>query len=78
MSERGSGAIVNVSTMVAGFGADGMALYGSTKAALDLLTKSWAAEFGPKGVRVNTIRPGPTRPSIYRWHWISLSFYSIY
>ncbi len=61
MAERGSGAIVNVSTMVADFGVAGMALYGSTKAALELLTKSWAAEFGPKGVRVNTIRPGPTR-----------------
>ena len=61
MAERGSGAIVNVSTMVAAFGVDGMALYGSTKAALDLLTKAWAAEFGPKGVRVNAIRPGPTR-----------------
>ena len=61
MAERGSGAIVNVSTMVAQFGADGMALYGSTKAALELLTKAWAAEFGPRGVRVNAISPGPTR-----------------
>jgi NAD(P)-dependent dehydrogenase (short-subunit alcohol dehydrogenase family) len=61
MAERGSGAIVNVSTMVAQFGSDGMALYGSSKAALELLTKAWAAEFGPKGVRVNAISPGPTR-----------------
>jgi NAD(P)-dependent dehydrogenase (short-subunit alcohol dehydrogenase family) len=61
MAERGAGAVVNVSTMVAQFGADGMALYGSTKAALELLTKAWAAEFGPKGVRVNAISPGPTR-----------------
>jgi NAD(P)-dependent dehydrogenase (short-subunit alcohol dehydrogenase family) len=61
MAERGHGAIVNVSTMVAQFGADGMALYGSSKAALELLTKAWAAEFGPKGVRVNAISPGPTR-----------------
>jgi NAD(P)-dependent dehydrogenase (short-subunit alcohol dehydrogenase family) len=61
MAERGSGAIVNVSTMVASFGVDGMALYGSTKAALDLMTKAWAAEFGPNGVRVNAVRPGPTR-----------------
>jgi NAD(P)-dependent dehydrogenase (short-subunit alcohol dehydrogenase family) len=61
MAERGSGAIVNVTTMVADFGADAMGLYGSTKAALTLLTKSWAAEFGPNGVRVNAISPGPTR-----------------
>jgi NAD(P)-dependent dehydrogenase (short-subunit alcohol dehydrogenase family) len=59
MAERGAGVIVNVSTMVAGFGLDGMALYGSTKAALELLTKAWAAEFGPKGVRVNAVAPGP-------------------
>lgn len=31
------------------------------KAALTLLTKSWAAEFGPNGVNVNAISPGPTR-----------------
>jgi NAD(P)-dependent dehydrogenase (short-subunit alcohol dehydrogenase family) len=59
MAERGHGAIINVSTMVAGFGLDGMALYGSTKAALNLLTKAWAAEFGPRGVRVNAVAPGP-------------------
>lgn len=61
MAERGSGAIVNVTTMVADFGTDGMGLYGSTKAALALLTKSWAAELGRKGVRVNAVSPGPTR-----------------
>ncbi len=61
MAERGHGAIVNVTTMVATFGMAGMALYGSSKAALQLLTRSWAAEFGPSGVRVNTVSPGPTR-----------------
>lgn len=61
MAARGSGAIVNVSTMVAQFGVEGMALYGSSKAAVELLTKAWAAEYGPKGVRVNAISPGPTR-----------------
>jgi len=61
MIAGGSGAIVNVSTMVANFGMPGMALYGSTKAALQLLTKSWAAEFGAQGVRVNAVSPGPTR-----------------
>jgi NAD(P)-dependent dehydrogenase (short-subunit alcohol dehydrogenase family) len=61
MAARGRGAIVNVSTMVAKFGKAGMALYGSSKAAIELLTKSWAAEFGPSGVRVNAVSPGPTR-----------------
>ncbi len=55
------GAIVKVSTMVAGFGMPGMALYSSSKAAINLLTKAWAAEFGPRGVRVNAVSPGPTR-----------------
>ncbi|MEU6366990.1 SDR family NAD(P)-dependent oxidoreductase [Streptomyces sp. NPDC046931] len=61
MAERGRGAIVNVSTVAAERGVAGMALYGSSKAALDLLTKAWAAEFGPRGVRVNGVAPGPTR-----------------
>lgn len=61
MAKNGKGAIVNVSTMVADYGAAGMSLYGSTKAALNLLTKAWAAEYGPSGVRVNTVSPGPTR-----------------
>jgi NAD(P)-dependent dehydrogenase (short-subunit alcohol dehydrogenase family) len=61
MVANGGGAIVNVTTMVAGFGMPGMSLYGSTKAALTLLTKAWAAEYGPGGVRVNAVSPGPTR-----------------
>jgi NAD(P)-dependent dehydrogenase (short-subunit alcohol dehydrogenase family) len=61
MAQRGHGVIVNVSTMVAEFGMAQMALYGSSKAALVLLTKSWAAEYGPSGVRVNAVSPGPTR-----------------
>jgi NAD(P)-dependent dehydrogenase (short-subunit alcohol dehydrogenase family) len=61
MAERGHGAIVNITTMVATFGMNGGGLYGSSKAALGLLTKSWAAEFGPAGVRVNAVSPGPTR-----------------
>ncbi|MFC1434428.1 SDR family NAD(P)-dependent oxidoreductase [Streptacidiphilus sp. N1-3] len=61
MAERGHGAIVNITTMVSEFGMAGMGLYGSSKAALMLLTKSWAAEFGPSGVRVNAVSPGPTR-----------------
>jgi NAD(P)-dependent dehydrogenase (short-subunit alcohol dehydrogenase family) len=61
MAARGQGAIVNVLSMAAELGMPRMALYGSTKAALGLLTKAWAAEFGPSGVRVNAVSPGPTR-----------------
>ncbi|MCP9999383.1 SDR family oxidoreductase [Streptomyces werraensis] len=61
MAERGHGSIINLSTMVADFGMAGMALYGSSKAAVNLLTKSWAAEYGPRGVRVNAVGVGPTR-----------------
>ena len=61
MAKRGKGAIVNISTMAADYGAPGMSLYGSSKAAINLLTKTWAAEYGPKGVRVNAVSPGPTR-----------------
>jgi NAD(P)-dependent dehydrogenase (short-subunit alcohol dehydrogenase family) len=61
MAARGHGVIINVSTMVAEFGMAQMAMYGSSKAALVLLTKSWAAEYGPAGVRVNAVSPGPTR-----------------
>jgi NAD(P)-dependent dehydrogenase (short-subunit alcohol dehydrogenase family) len=61
MANRGKGAIVNISTMVADYGAAGTSLYGSSKAAMNLLTKEWAAEYGPSGVRVNAVSPGPTR-----------------
>jgi NAD(P)-dependent dehydrogenase (short-subunit alcohol dehydrogenase family) len=61
MAERGWGSTVNVSTMVASFGQAGRALYGASRAALELLTKSWAAEYGARGVRVNAVAPGPTR-----------------
>ena len=43
MVQRRSGAIVNVSTMVASFGLPGMSAYGASKAALELLTKAWGS-----------------------------------
>jgi NAD(P)-dependent dehydrogenase (short-subunit alcohol dehydrogenase family) len=60
MAERGSGSIINLGSMVGQIGLAGGAAYSATKAALAALTRSWAAEFSPRGVRVNTIAPGPS------------------
>jgi NAD(P)-dependent dehydrogenase (short-subunit alcohol dehydrogenase family) len=60
MAARGSGAIINLGSWIARLGVGSGALYSSTKGALETLTRSWAAEFGPAGVRVNAISPGVT------------------
>jgi NAD(P)-dependent dehydrogenase (short-subunit alcohol dehydrogenase family) len=60
MAARGSGAIVNLGSINGVVGMSHSALYSATKAAVHALTKSWAAEYGPSGVRVNTVAPGPT------------------
>lgn len=60
MLARGRGSIVNVSTMAARIGMPGLSVYGATKAALESLTRTWAAEFAGSGVRVNVVSPGPT------------------
>ncbi|MEU6557105.1 SDR family oxidoreductase [Streptomyces sp. NPDC046915] len=60
MAARGDGAIVSVSSIASGRGIDGLAAYAASKAAIDQLTRSWAAEYGPHGVRVNAVMPGAT------------------
>ena len=64
MAARGTGSIINISSMAGRLGLPGGAAYGATKAALASLTQAWAAEFSPRGVRVNAVAPGPiyTRP----------------
>jgi NAD(P)-dependent dehydrogenase (short-subunit alcohol dehydrogenase family) len=59
MAARGRGSIVNLDSMAGLVGLAGGAAYGATKAALSALTRSWAAEFSPSGVRVNAVAPGP-------------------
>jgi NAD(P)-dependent dehydrogenase (short-subunit alcohol dehydrogenase family) len=61
MIAKGAGVIVNVSTMAARVGMPGLSTYSATKAALEALTRTWAAEFSPAGIRVNAVAPGPTR-----------------
>jgi NAD(P)-dependent dehydrogenase (short-subunit alcohol dehydrogenase family) len=60
MMRRGRGSIVNVTSMVAFKGVAGASSYSASKAALESLTRTWAAEFGPHRVRVNSVAPGPT------------------
>ncbi len=58
MVEQGAGVVVNLSSGLANRGVAHGSVYSSTKGAVESLTRSWAAEFGPLGVRVNAISPG--------------------
>jgi NAD(P)-dependent dehydrogenase (short-subunit alcohol dehydrogenase family) len=64
MAARGKGSIINMSSMAGQIGLAGGAAYGATKAALSSLTRAWATEFSPSGVRVNAIAPGPVSTAI--------------
>jgi NAD(P)-dependent dehydrogenase (short-subunit alcohol dehydrogenase family) len=57
MAQRGKGAVVNIGSITGLRGGDGSAVYCANKAAIHSLTQSWAAEFGPSGVRVNAVAP---------------------
>jgi NAD(P)-dependent dehydrogenase (short-subunit alcohol dehydrogenase family) len=59
MAGNGGGVIINVSSMAATVGLPGGAAYSATKAALVAMTRSWAAEYGASGIRVNAVAPGP-------------------
>jgi 3-oxoacyl-[acyl-carrier protein] reductase len=52
------GVVVNVSSVVAAAAIPNASVYSATKAAVDAVTRSLAAELGPKGVRVNSVNPG--------------------
>jgi NAD(P)-dependent dehydrogenase (short-subunit alcohol dehydrogenase family) len=59
MVARGNGVIINIASRAGTVGQPDSAAYGATKAALASLARSWAAEYGPAGIRVNAISPGP-------------------
>lgn len=60
MAERKSGTIVNIGSWMAKVGSPVAVLYAASKAALEQLTRGWAAEYGRGGVHVNTVAPGVT------------------
>jgi NAD(P)-dependent dehydrogenase (short-subunit alcohol dehydrogenase family) len=58
MVEAGGGVIINLGSWIARLGIPRAAVYGATKGALETLTRTWAAEFGAQGIRVNALAPG--------------------
>ncbi|WP_129784804.1 SDR family NAD(P)-dependent oxidoreductase [Promicromonospora panici] len=62
MVADGGGAIINLGSWAARLALPVGGLYASTKGALETLTRAWAAELGPQGVRVNAVSPGVIRP----------------
>lgn len=58
-------AVVNISSSVGSIVKPGTTVYGSTKAALEYLTRAWAYELAPDGIRVNAIAPGPVDTPIH-------------
>lgn len=62
---RQSGAIVNISSNGARIPSAGPVAYTTAKAALTALGKALAEEFGPQGVRINTVSPGPVRTALW-------------
>ena len=60
MMGTGRGVVINLGSWGARLGIPAGTAYASTKGAMETLTRAWAAEFGPAGVRVNAISPGVT------------------
>ena len=69
MCERGAGSIVNISSISGVRPQFQGLLYSMTKAALIMMTQSYALELGPKGVRVNAIAPGLIQTALSEYFW---------
>lgn len=69
MCARGRGSIINIAS-VAGIRPQNLSLlYSMTKAALIMMTRSYALELGPSGVRVNAIAPGLIQTQLSEYFW---------
>lgn len=66
MTETGGGSIVTVSSGQAFVPSQGLAHYGASKAGVIALTKAFALELGPHGIRVNNLAPGATDTPLFR------------
>lgn len=63
MAAAGGGVIVNMASESGLEGSAGQSVYAASKAAVYSLTRSWAKELGPRGVRVAGVAPGPLEPT---------------
>jgi 3-oxoacyl-[acyl-carrier protein] reductase len=61
---RDGGRIVNISSGITRINASGAGVYAASKAAVEMFTKAWAAELGPRGITVNTVSPGMTKTDL--------------
>ena len=65
MIERGGGSVINISSIASLRGPLGRVAYAGTKGAVDAMTRALAADWGPSGIRVNTISPGLIATAIW-------------
>ena len=61
MQKSGYGSIINITSMSSVNNSPAMAIYGSSKAALNHLASNLAFDYGPMGIRINNVGPGATR-----------------
>ena len=69
LQASGNGAIVNVSSLAGVTGTMGVGAYSAAKAGLQMLTRVMAAEWGPRGIRVNCVAPGMIATDTSRANW---------
>ncbi len=65
MAARGGGSVINVSSVAAIRGPLGRVAYAGTKGAVDGMTRALAADWGPLGIRVNSVAPGIITTAIW-------------
>jgi NAD(P)-dependent dehydrogenase (short-subunit alcohol dehydrogenase family) len=65
MIERGGGSVVNISSVAGLTGPLGRVAYAGTKGAVDAMTRALAADWGPSGIRVNSVAPGIIETAIW-------------
>jgi NAD(P)-dependent dehydrogenase (short-subunit alcohol dehydrogenase family) len=69
IERKAGGSVINVSSIAGLQPQPGSLLYSFTKAGLIMMTRSWAREFGPHGVRVNAIAPGLIQTDFSEFYW---------